>query len=249
MIGAQVVSVSNRRTNFKFEIRRSITIVKGDSGTGKTTLFDMIASHTRLGESSGVTIQCNKQCVALVDIDWENQLSSIRDSIVFIDEGARYVTSKDFATAIQKTDNYYVFFTREDLRELPYSVDEIYQIKTSGKKYHTFKRLYKAGTNHVYSLASQRRTPSQFDTLLAEDSKAGLQFYRCRFDKSEVTCKSAGNNAGVYTWIKKQPECLCFRSGRWRSFRLRNRPSAQTPSHPSLESDDMSTGILRVASA
>ena len=210
MIGAQVVSVSNRRANFKFEIRRSITIVKGDSGTGKTTLFDMIASHTRLGESSGVTIQCNKQCVALVDIDWENQLSSIRDSIDFIDEGARYVTSKDFATAIQKTDNYYVFFTREDLRELPYSVDEIYQIKTSGKKYHTFKRLYKAGKNHVYSLASQRRIPSQFDTLLTEDSKAGLQFYRCRFDKSEVTCKSAGNNAGVYTWIKNNPNVSVF---------------------------------------
>ena len=198
----------------------------------------MIASHTRLGESSGVTIQCNKQCVALVDIDWENQLSSIRDSIVFIDEGARYVTSKDFATQIQKTDNYYyVFFTREDLRELPYSVDEIYQIKTSGKKYHAFKHLYKAGKNHVYSLASQRRTPSQFDTLLTEDSKRVSSSTDAASTNREVTCKSAGNNAGVYTWIKNNPNVSVFVVADGAAFgseidRVLN------SSHPSLESDE-----------
>ncbi len=192
VIGAQVVSVSNRRTNFKFEIRRSITIVKGDSGTGKTTLFDMIASHTRLGriQRRHHPMQQTMRCVGGHRLGKSTLVHQglhrfhRRRSTVCHLEG--------FCDGNPKTDNYYVFFTREDLRELPYSVDEIYQIKTSGKKYHTFKRLYKAGKNHVYSIASQRRTPSQFDTLLAEDSKAGLQFYRCRFDKSEVTCKSAG---------------------------------------------------------
>ena len=108
MRGAQPVRVTSKRTDFKFEVRRSITIVKGDSGSGKTALFDCVASHTRLGDASGVTIQCPKPCVALVDIDWKNQLSSIQDSIVFIDEGASFITSKDFASTVQKTDNYYI---------------------------------------------------------------------------------------------------------------------------------------------
>ena len=84
MKGTHAIHVTGRKTDFKFEVRRSITIVRGDSGTGKTTLYDLIASHTRLGEVSGVTIQCEKRCVALVDIDWKNQLSSVEDSIVFI---------------------------------------------------------------------------------------------------------------------------------------------------------------------
>lgn len=203
MRGTQPVRVTSRRADFKFEVRRSITIVKGDSGSGKTTLFDLIASYTRLGVASGVTIQCPKPCVALVDIDWKNQLASIRDSIVFIDEGAQYITSKDFASEVQRTDNYYVLFTREDLHELPYSVDEIYRIKTSGKKYHTFERLYKSNDRHVYGFSARKRGAMVFDTLLTEDAKAGFQFYEHRFKETDLVCETAGSNAGVYRRLKE----------------------------------------------
>ena len=210
MRGAQPVRVTSKRTDFKFEVRRSITIVKGDSGSGKTTLFDRVASHTRLGDASGVTIQCPKPCVALVDIDWKNQLSSIQDSIVFIDEGASYITSKDFALTVQKTDNYYVLFTREDLHELPYSVDEIYRIKTSGRKYHTFEKLYKPHEKHVYGAPARKRGSAVYDTLITEDSKAGFQFYESRFKGTGLTCESAGNNAGVYQRLKASHDGRAF---------------------------------------
>ena len=211
MKGAHAIRVTSRRTDFKFEVRRSVTVVKGDSGTGKTTLYDLIASHTRLGEASGVTIRCEKRCVALVDIDWKNQLSSINDSIVFIDEGAGFITSKEFAATIQKTDNYYVFFTREDLRELPYSIDEIYRIKTSGKKYHTLERFYKSNDKHIYGRAStRRRNLADYDTLLTEDSKAGFQFYESRFKGTSVSCESAGNNAGIHKRLKNDHDERIF---------------------------------------
>ena len=210
MKGTQSVRVTSRRTDFKFELHRSITIVKGDSGSGKTTLFDLIAEHTRLGDVSGVSIQCDKKCVALVDIDWKNQLSTIDDSIVFVDEGTAYITSKEFAAAIQKTSNYYVFFTREDLRELPYSVDEIYRIKTSGKKYHTFERLYKRNDKHIYSTAAHRRANTHFDKLLIEDAKAGFQFYESRFKNTDVACETAGNNASIYRKLVERHEGNTF---------------------------------------
>ena len=82
-----------------------------------------------------------KPCVALVDIDWRNQLSSVSDSIVFIDEGLKAIKTKEFAEAVKKSDNYYVFFVRESLHELPYSVDEIFEIKASGKYHHFVKQI------------------------------------------------------------------------------------------------------------
>ena len=137
MIGTKHIEVSNRDAKFKFDLHRNITVVQGDSGTGKTTLFEMIADYTRLGADSGVNIKSEKTCAALVDTDWKNQLSNLSDSIVFIDEGFKEIKSKEFAFAVKNSDNYYVIFNRESLHELPYSVEEIYEIKASGK-YHSF---------------------------------------------------------------------------------------------------------------
>ena len=139
MTGTHHVEVKNRDAVFKFDLHRNITIVRGDSGTGKTTLYDMIADYTRLHEASGVNISCDKPCAALIDLDWKHQLVGIHDSIVFIDEGAEFLKTKEFAHTIKATDNYYVIFNRESLHELPYSVEEIYEIKASGK-YHSFMR-------------------------------------------------------------------------------------------------------------
>ena len=65
--------------------------------------------------------------------DWEAVLATKKDSILFIDEGYRFVHSKEFAKAIQKTDNYYVIVTREGVESLPHSVEEIYGRRESGK--------------------------------------------------------------------------------------------------------------------
>ncbi len=54
-----------------------------------------------------------------------------------------------YAIVINMTDNYFVIVTREDLPNLPYSVDEIYGIHTSGR-YHDLKRTYNE-LYHIYS--------------------------------------------------------------------------------------------------
>ena len=40
MKGKHSVSVGNRDAKYNFDIKRNITFVRGDSGTGKTTLPD-----------------------------------------------------------------------------------------------------------------------------------------------------------------------------------------------------------------
>ena len=72
---------------------------------------------------------------------WKEQLSGMSDSMVFIDEGNEFIKTVEFAQEIQKTDNYYVIVTREALPSLPYSIEEIYGIRTSGK-YGTLKQSY-----------------------------------------------------------------------------------------------------------
>lgn len=209
MIGIQHVKVSNRDANFKFDLYRNITIVRGKSGTGKTTLYDMIVDHTRLKDESGVNISCAKDCVALVDIDWKNQLIGIFDSIVFIDEGAEYIKTPEFAKAVKNSDNYYVIFSRESLHDLPYSVEEIYEIKASGK-YHKFVKMFKSNKNHIYS-ASNTRRKFQFDIFLTEDSKSGYQFFKNCFDGTKVICESSGSNSEIFKWLRNYVEQENFR--------------------------------------
>lgn len=204
MTGTHHVEVKNRDAVFKFDLYRNITIVRGDSGTGKTTLYEMIADYTRLKEASGVNISCDKPCVALTDIDWRNQLSSIKDSIVFIDEGADFLRTRDFARAVRDTDNYYVIFNRESLHDLPYSAEEIYEIKSSGK-YHSFKKIFKHNRKHIYY---KDKAPSKlkYNIFLTEDSKSGYQFYQHYFENSEIACFTSGSNSAIFNWLKEHED-------------------------------------------
>ena len=208
MKGTHHIEVKNRDAVFKFDLQRNITIVRGDSGTGKTTLFDMIADYTRLQDASGVNISCDKPCDALIDLDWQHQLAGIRDSIVFIDEGAEYLKTKEFARIIKGTDNYYVIFNRESLHELPYSVEEIYEIKASGK-YHSFKRMFKSSGKHLY-YRGKAGSKLNFDTLLTEDSRSGYQFYQHYFQGSGIECFTSASNSAIFKWLLEHEDKKVF---------------------------------------
>lgn len=87
MRGSYRVVVQNSFVKFDFTIRRNITIIQGDSGTGKTTLIDMIAAYYRRGADSGIQVSCEKKCIPLGGVDWKVLLDSYHSSIIFIDEG------------------------------------------------------------------------------------------------------------------------------------------------------------------
>ena len=209
MVGSFDIRVSRRRgTSYSFTISRNLTVVRGDSGTGKTTLFEMVVDHTRLGDRSGVSVKCDRPCVALTDMDWRNQLSSIKESIVFVDEGLEEISSRDFASAVKESDNYYVIFTRSELPMLPYSVSEVYRIKTSGK-YHTFVPMYKPREGFRYTL-SRAKVSRDFGLLLTEDSRSGLQFFESRFKDDEIECQTAGTSSNVFNWLVEHPDDSVF---------------------------------------
>ena len=135
MKGRHEIVVRNARIQYRFFIERNITILCGDSATGKTTLIDMILQHQISGDQSGVEVRSDKPCVVLQVMNWQMILPTIHDSIVFIDEGGRdeknqrFVCPEAFADAVQHSDCYYVIATRANLFNLPYSIQEIYGIR------------------------------------------------------------------------------------------------------------------------
>ena len=59
MKGSYKIIVQNSNVRYEFEIRRNITIIKGDSATGKTTLVEMIGEFYENGLSSGIELFCS----------------------------------------------------------------------------------------------------------------------------------------------------------------------------------------------
>lgn len=174
MKGTYLVTVGNSALQYKFEIRRNITIIKGDSATGKTTLVEMIGEYYENGENSGITLNCKKPCVVLEGRQWKYLLDNIHDSIVFIDEGNNFIATDEFASAVKESDNYYVIVTRENLPNLPYSVDEIYGIKSSGK-YASLQQTYHE-FYHIYGDYDNRKTFVP-NIIMVEDSNSGFEFF------------------------------------------------------------------------
>ena len=148
MKGKHVLRVQSAHLRYDMEFVRNLTIIQGDSATGKTTLVDMIREYLLNGKDTGITMVCDCPCRVIEGNTWREQLAGIEDSIVFVDEGNRFAASMEFAEAVRGSGNYFVIITRESLDNLPYSVTEIYGIKSSGKYnslepvYHQMYRIY-----------------------------------------------------------------------------------------------------------
>ena len=56
MRGTHRVTVRNRRVQFTLELERNITVIRGDSATGKTTLMGMLRDYEEQGIQSGVSV-------------------------------------------------------------------------------------------------------------------------------------------------------------------------------------------------
>ena len=128
---------------------------------------------------------------------WKEQLFLIHNSVVFIDEGNRFVSSVEFAEEVEKSDNYFVIITRENLHTLPYSVTEIYGIHSSGKYnslepvYHSLYRIY----------GDDKRIYDDIEIVIIEDSNAGYDFFN-HVARNEIKCISA-NGKGMQSDSRK----------------------------------------------
>lgn len=194
MKGSHRVIIEAKRVKYDFTLTRNITILTGDSASGKTVLIDYIRDYRRYGSESGVMVSCDRECRTLDNEDWEMQLKRITNSIIFIDEGNRFVTSKEFAKLALESDNYFVLATREKMPMLLYSVQEIYGFRESGK-YHEAKQKY----NEMYHLYGEISAQSSIEPelVITEDSNSGYDFFAKLSEQKNVNCISANGKSNI----------------------------------------------------
>ena len=207
MTGRHKIIVQNNKLHYEFEIRRNITIIQGDSATGKTTLIQMLRQDENLGKSSGIDVICDVPCKVLEGANWKLLLRNLAGNIIFADEENEFINTEEFASEIKNSDNYFVLITRENLYNLPYSVEEIYGIHTSGK-YHDTRKIYQ----QIYQIYSDvLEVPAKPEKLVVEDSNSGYQFFETIAREKEKQCESAGGKSnlfGVIKEIKTEETCV-----------------------------------------
>lgn len=194
MKGKHHVLLETGRVRYDFTIRRNITVLQGDSATGKTTLVELLQQFARRGAGSGIRLESDVPVRVFSGDgeDWVPFLRNPKPAILFIDEDYPFIHSREFAREISGSEHYFVLITRKPLTNLPYSVQEIYGIRTSGK-YHFPEKIY----NEFYPLYQDRflHDGREHRILITEDAKAGLVFYRRAFP--DVSCISTDGNANV----------------------------------------------------
>jgi len=194
MRGSHRIIVESKKVKYDFIIKRNITILTGDSGSGKTVLIDFIREYRRYGADSGVFVSCDCECKTINNENWERQIEETSNSIIFIDEGNRFLTSRRFAELVQQSDNYFVLATREKLPMLPYSVNEIYGFRQSGK-FHGAKKKYNE-IYHLYGEISERdKINPQF--VITEDSNSGYDFFNELSNQKKIKCISSYGKSNI----------------------------------------------------
>lgn len=97
MVGKHKVIIESKSIVYELEIKRNITIIKGDSGRGKSLLVDLIVRYNRekrnaeRGKKTGrsVSITCDKECFGYRQFDndsrsWSDILREHTDCIIFL---------------------------------------------------------------------------------------------------------------------------------------------------------------------
>lgn len=156
-----LVHLKTARLEYKFEINGKYTIIKGDSGTGKTTLYEL-AELMSINPKAVQNISRTKISAVPLNAD-VNSLTSYQGYVLIIDEECTLLSRHDIASILQNSENYFIIITRErNLAYLPIHVDNVFRMKSSGK-FHTLDRIYE-----------RFKTPDfqDIDTIITEDMQS-----------------------------------------------------------------------------
>lgn len=197
MTGIKHIKIYNKKVSYEFDLERNISIISGDSATGKTTLFNLVRDYEK-NKNNGVSLFSNVECLTLNNNDWEYKIEKNKSVVFFIDEKNRFFKTKKFAEYIQKSDSYFVIITRESMPDIPYSIDSIYEI--TGKKKHKLLKKYDL-KNINYWMPRVISDYNRFDSFVVEDSESGFQLFDGIAKKLNKQCKSSNGNSNLYKYV------------------------------------------------
>lgn len=197
------ISVESNIMNLNLVLDRRITIIRGDSGTGKTTLIELLQEG-----SPDIKVSSTFPIRIVDDTTWDAVMNGSTDSILFFDD-LNCVNSVKFAHRYSqnavKNNLYFVIIARESLLELkdsaePAQIDlNIDMAKGISYSVNSIFSLEHEGTN--YWLEPYYKLPvelSSFDTVLIEDSTLGFEFFTKLFSETNIKVIHATNGKSSF---------------------------------------------------
>lgn len=122
MKGKYNIEIHNGSVVWKLAVCRNLTVIRGNSGTGKQVMIESVDSYCRdkeRGIRQAIQISCSVPCVTIQDIQKEFSNITVTNSIVFIDEfDTKVVNTEEFARYIKECSNYFVIVQRDRLGRL-----------------------------------------------------------------------------------------------------------------------------------
>lgn len=71
MVGKVEVVLYNNKVHYRLTVKRNITVLRGDSATGKSELIRLLTLYNSNPKSSGITLICERECSVLNEGNWE----------------------------------------------------------------------------------------------------------------------------------------------------------------------------------
>ena len=211
------VSVKTKRLEYDFELNSKVTVIQGDSASGKTSLVDLImgqrAQISVTGDYSLFVLNkmifdnlC-KKCLknndgSLSDEEYLSKMwtkeNPFEDSVIFVDE-EDFVETTRFARLVNSDIScYYVIIDRSNLAGISYSPDNIFILETDGRK-HWLRPKYTFDDSNV----------EKIDAVLVEGTGSDYLFFKKLFENcpvwnpmSDSGIISAGRN-NIPKYLKK----------------------------------------------
>ena len=169
-----ILDVKVGEMTWTIPLNRRITILRGNSGCGKTELVSNIASQNQAAQ-----VQCQLPCIVVTATTWEIVMSASKKSLIILDDLEIVGTSR-FAKLLKETEssgNFYLIVYRElmgfdNLGMLNIAVSSILRLVTDESGLHHMTEPY-------FLLENIKATESEsVDYVVIEDSGNGKKFLR-----------------------------------------------------------------------
>lgn len=190
MTGKYNISAIDTYNNIAFNITviRKYTILRGDSGTGKTTFADMILNQQDYSVSCQIVIKNIQE----YGTEWYSALYSNTGMIIVVDEDfSGYIDKRFLEDTLLNSDNYFILITRDSLYGIPYSYTEIYELESA--VYGGYKNIY---NKRIYSSVPVYTDP---DLIVTE----GICSDNCFFFSGCIQCTTMGGRDNASDWVDK----------------------------------------------